>query len=177
MSEAFLIDVTRGEGTRHPARLGAVIGREDCEILILDPEVSRRHAAIRGVDGRFGVEDLGSANGTSVNGERLDGIRVLRDGDQLRVGDTILRFESVRGPVASGLGAQDQARGDVPAPEAVPSVVRRAPPLERSEPPAFTPTARPVIRGSAARRIEATAISYAVILVTAVTLGIYFATR
>ncbi len=63
-----------------------MIGREDCEIAIADPEVSRRHAAIRaGTDG-IGIEDLGSRNGTYVNEQRISVLRVLAEGDEVRVG-------------------------------------------------------------------------------------------
>jgi pSer/pThr/pTyr-binding forkhead associated (FHA) protein len=57
-----------------------------------DPELSRRHArASRGPDGELIIEDLGSANGTFVNGERIDARRTLHLGDVVMMGQTLLR--------------------------------------------------------------------------------------
>ena len=71
-----------------------LIGRhapEDEGRLGDDPEISRRHARVsRGADGRLAIEDLGSANGTYVNGERIDAPRTLEHGDLIRVGTTVL---------------------------------------------------------------------------------------
>ena len=66
-----------------------------------DPEakVSRRHARITRIDGKYFVEDLGSTNGTFVNrGKRLSaGTRQpLNDGDEIIVGKTFLRFRLVK---------------------------------------------------------------------------------
>ncbi|MGH9023138.1 MAG: FhaA domain-containing protein [Acidimicrobiia bacterium] len=71
-----------------------VIGRlPECEIPVTDPQVSRRHAEVRrDLDG-FRVVDLGSTNGTFVNGARVRDSR-LSDGDELRVGSTAMRFEA-----------------------------------------------------------------------------------
>src|SRR5271169_4184816 len=57
-----------------------------------DPEISRRHARIsRGADGRLTIEDLSSANGTFVNGERIGAPRRLDIGDAVRMGRTVLK--------------------------------------------------------------------------------------
>jgi pSer/pThr/pTyr-binding forkhead associated (FHA) protein len=176
VSDAFLRELRPVSGRRHRVSLDAVIGREGCEIEISDPQVSRRHAALRGVEGGIGIEDLGSRNGTLVNGERVDGVRALREGDEVHVGETVLLFELAAG-VAAAAPADGAARGDVPAPDPVPSVVRRAAPLEAAGPPAFAPVTRRKIRGSAARRVEATVISYGVVVATAIALIVYFATR
>src|SRR5437588_11336543 len=56
-----------------------------------DPEISRRHAYVsRGGDGRLLIEDLGSANGTFVNGQRIQASRTLELGDTVRAGRTVL---------------------------------------------------------------------------------------
>ena len=56
-----------------------------------DAEISRRHARVfRDPDGRLAIEDLGSANGTYVNGERISATRVLVPGDEVRLGQTVL---------------------------------------------------------------------------------------
>ncbi len=63
------------------------IGRSpDCHITIEDPLVSREHARLILADGEASVADLGSRNGTLVNGERITGLRALRDGDRIRIG-------------------------------------------------------------------------------------------
>ena len=49
-----------------------VIGREGAALTIEDSELSRRHAAVRPVEGGIEIEDLGSLNGTFVNGQRID---------------------------------------------------------------------------------------------------------
>ncbi len=71
-----------------------VFGRAaDCDVTIPDEGVSLRHLEIAlAPDGRFVVRDLGSTNGTRVNGERLAGERRLEPGDRLLVGHTPLRF-------------------------------------------------------------------------------------
>jgi DNA-binding beta-propeller fold protein YncE len=60
-----------------------------------DTEISRRHARFRRLDdGRVIVEDLGSTNGTLVNGRRITGAHVLAPGDQVQLGRTTLRFDA-----------------------------------------------------------------------------------
>jgi pSer/pThr/pTyr-binding forkhead associated (FHA) protein/tRNA A-37 threonylcarbamoyl transferase component Bud32 len=73
-----------------------------------DPELSRRHArASRGAGGELTIEDLGSANGTFVNDERIDGPRTLHLGDVVRVGQTVLDVTDASGhvPEPTRLGA------------------------------------------------------------------------
>ena len=70
------------------------IGRlPECTITLNDANVSRRHAEIRPGDEIY-IVDLGSTNGTKVNGLRIDGERVLTDGDIISLGSTHLRFEA-----------------------------------------------------------------------------------
>src|SRR3954468_11867706 len=99
-------DVLIGRAAEEPAgRLGD------------DPELSRRHArAWRGVEGELRIEDLGSANGTFVNDERLEGSRTLHVGDVVRVGQTLL--------------AVTDASGRTPAP---PHIGTPPPPVARGE--------------------------------------------
>jgi hypothetical protein len=72
----------------------ARIGRsEESDIFLVDPSVSRTHAVVE-VDGvEPVVRDLGSTNGTFVNGERIEA-RPLRDGDELMFGNTRMQFEA-----------------------------------------------------------------------------------
>jgi hypothetical protein len=70
------------------------IGRlPECEIPLSDPNVSRRHAEVRRQDDDIVVVDLGSTNGTRVNGAGVT-TRVLLDGDEITVGTTAIRFEA-----------------------------------------------------------------------------------
>lgn len=63
-----------------------VIGRDEgCELVIADRQVSRRHARIRHEDAGYVLEDLGSKNGTFVNGKELDAPRLLQDGDEVQI--------------------------------------------------------------------------------------------
>jgi Protein of unknown function (DUF3662)/FHA domain len=73
---------------------GATIGRSrDCDIVLDDVGISRRHAEIRpGPDG-WTVADLGSTNGVLVNGESVRGAQLLYPGDQIELGSTEITFE------------------------------------------------------------------------------------
>lgn len=62
------------------------------EVSLADPGVSRYHCWIQFRDGGLSVEDLASANGTFVNGERVRARRSLKSGDVIRVGSTEFRF-------------------------------------------------------------------------------------
>ncbi|MBV8371972.1 MAG: DUF3662 domain-containing protein, partial [Candidatus Eremiobacteraeota bacterium] len=80
---------------------GAVrIGRADeSDVLLADPSVSRAHAIVETTGPEPTVRDLGSTNGTFVNGERVEA-RTLRDGDELRFGNTRMQFEIDKGSSA-----------------------------------------------------------------------------
>jgi hypothetical protein len=70
------------------------IGRHpDCNLVLADPNVSRNHAEIRPQGDRYAVVDLGSTNGSRVNGVRVD-TQVLEDGDELMFGNTRMQFEA-----------------------------------------------------------------------------------
>lgn len=72
-----------------------VIGRHpDCQIQLDSNMVSRRHAQVVGEGNQFFVEDLGSGNGTFVNGKKIEGRTVLAHEDRLKVGPILFRFES-----------------------------------------------------------------------------------
>jgi len=72
----------------------AVIGRlPDCAVTLHDTRVSRHHAEVRPAGAGFAVADLGSMNGTTVNGVTVHE-RELVDGDQIGIGSTVIRFEA-----------------------------------------------------------------------------------
>ncbi|WP_227767817.1 FHA domain-containing protein [Zhaonella formicivorans] len=65
-----------------------VLGRyADSDIAIGDPHISARHAALRQENGFLVLQDLGSTNGTFLNGKRIKGNKRLQPGDLLRLGD------------------------------------------------------------------------------------------
>jgi pSer/pThr/pTyr-binding forkhead associated (FHA) protein len=73
------------------------IGRDvGNDIVINDAEISRRHARLSVQAGGYILEDLGSTNGTAVNGERLTSRHVMREGEILSFGEHVaLVFESL----------------------------------------------------------------------------------
>lgn len=83
-------------GERLPLRdVPITIGRlSECQVTVVDSNVSRRHAELRPVAHGWLVTDLGSTNGTLLNGARLTGERLLSDGDIISVGATHLRYET-----------------------------------------------------------------------------------
>jgi SARP family transcriptional regulator, regulator of embCAB operon len=78
-------------GARFHLHEDAIIGRIDLGIMLDDDEVSRYHAIVRVNDGGADITDLGSTNGTFVDGHRLTGRVPLVDGSVIRVGQTELR--------------------------------------------------------------------------------------
>lgn len=76
---------------REPTVIGRVTG---CAVVLADLNASRRHAHVFLSPQGYVVEDLGSTNGTLVNGIRLDAPRFLYDGDVITIGSTHLRFEA-----------------------------------------------------------------------------------
>jgi serine phosphatase RsbU (regulator of sigma subunit) len=72
-----------------------VIGRApECQIQLESTMVSRRHAQVVREGDAFYVEDLGSGNGTFLNGKRIDGRTVLKPEDRLKLGPVLLRFDA-----------------------------------------------------------------------------------
>lgn len=73
---------------------GAALGRSrESEIVIDDANVSRRHAELRPRGGAWVVSDLGSTNGTRVNGRPIHGPEVVRPGDEIEIGSSLITFE------------------------------------------------------------------------------------
>jgi Protein of unknown function (DUF3662)/FHA domain len=73
---------------------GSTIGRSrQCDIVLSDPNISRQHAEVRPRGGSWVLSDLGSTNGSRLNGRRIEGPEVIRPGDEIELGATVLRFE------------------------------------------------------------------------------------
>jgi hypothetical protein len=114
-----------------------VIGRDvTSNIAIADAEVSRKHARLTFQGGKYVIEDLGSTNGTFVNGQRLSGPVVLKAGDLVALGEQIvLIYEGL----ASDAGATMMSRG---GPVRPPATAVGSPAV--SVPPAPPPASAPV---------------------------------
>jgi hypothetical protein len=84
------------EGRRHViGAAGAIVGRSrDCDIVLADANVSRRHAEIRpAAAGTWTIADLGSTNGVRVNGRQIQGGEALTAGDRIVLGTAEIVFE------------------------------------------------------------------------------------
>jgi hypothetical protein len=73
---------------------GATLGRSrQSDVVVDDPNVSRTHAELRPRGGSWVLTDLGSTNGSSVNGRRIDAPTVVKPGDEIELGTATMKFE------------------------------------------------------------------------------------
>ena len=73
---------------------GATLGRSrQSDIVLSDPNISRQHAEIRPRGGSWVLTDLESTNGSRLNGRPVERSEVIRPGDEIELGSTLLRFE------------------------------------------------------------------------------------
>jgi len=73
---------------------GATLGRSrDCDIVVDDANVSRQHAELRPRGGGWVLSDLGSTNGTRLNGRSIQTPEVVRPGDEIELGASLITFE------------------------------------------------------------------------------------
>jgi hypothetical protein len=142
--------LTLADGSHRPVHDGFTIGRvAGCDLVIDDGKASRRHARLVVAGGVVEVEDLGSSNGTLLNDKPVQK-RMLRDGDEVKIGKTVLVFHEGTPPgaapaAAKGGGAaaavfaddDDLLGGDAPAapPASSPSI--------SAPPPIAPPPSRP----------------------------------
>jgi pSer/pThr/pTyr-binding forkhead associated (FHA) protein len=135
--EALELEVTAGPaaGSRIVVSDELVMGRQtDGAGQIADIEMSRRHARIaRDVGGDYGVEDLGSSNGTFVNGLRIAGLTLLSIGDTIELGGSSLAVRALPSPA-----------------EPTPSAPATAPPAPPPAPDAQGTRARGVVSAAGA---------------------------
>lgn len=132
--DSFRLIVRRGPQPNQSYDLSkdiVTVGRDITnDIVINDPEVSRHHMRFtRGASG-FSLEDLGSTNGTFVNGQRLTGARPLRPGDMIGLGETVtLTYEVVAAP-RSG----EEVSGATVSPSMRPAVPPSVQPQPQNQP-------------------------------------------
>jgi ABC transport system ATP-binding/permease protein len=171
-----------------------VIGREDTDLAIDDDEMSKRHAVVRRHANRLQVEDLGSTNGTFVDGTRIAEPTLLGGGAEIKVGTTVLVVEGVL-PVSDSSGdiaPRNVTRVSQAIPEgAPPPPAAPAAPAGPVAPAAAGPAApppapvqavgefRPPERsrrqpGLASRSWVPVALSFGTVIVVAIALVIYF---
>jgi len=180
-----------------------VIGREDTDLTIDDVELSRRHAVVRRHASRLQVEDLGSTNGTYVDGTRIEEPTILGGGAEIQLGITKLVVEGVlpagstetetpksrasqatqasisippemqKQPAAAGATAAATGGAAAPAQATAVSPPKRAEPLAPFRPP----EKRSPQRGLASRSWVPVVLSYGTVILTAIALVLYFALR
>jgi hypothetical protein len=180
-----------------------VIGREDTDLTIDDVELSRRHAVVRRHASRLQVEDLGSTNGTYVDGTRIEEPTILGGGAEIQLGITKIVVEGVLPAGASGESETAEARASqatrasisIPpemqkqpaaagaAAAATAGAAAPGPPTAvsppRAEPlaPFNPPEKRQPQRGLASRSWLPVVLSYGSVILTAIALVLYFALR
>src|SRR3954454_10514764 len=137
MADFTFVERKPMDGREHALDADVVIGREGCDVVLADPEVSRRHAALRMTDEGPAVEDLGSTNGTFVNGQRISGVFVLSDGDVVAFGST--EGEMQAGATAALGAPQVTAARSIPADP--PAAAPASPPPPAAAPPQAPPAA------------------------------------
>ena len=175
-----------------------VIGREDTDLTIDDVELSRRHAVVRRHASRLQVEDLGSTNGTFVDGTRIEEPTILGGGAEIQIGTTKLVVEGVlpagregAEPETPASRASEPTRASIEIPPemrkqpaAAAAASAPAPPTAVSPPkpaqplaPFAPPEKRSPQRGLASRSWVPVALSYGSVILTAIALVLYFALR
>jgi pSer/pThr/pTyr-binding forkhead associated (FHA) protein len=153
----LILEIVEGDdaGRQTPLTGSIEIGREASLALPLDDEqTSRRHARVEAQGDHAVVEDLGSTNGTYLNGQPIEGQRTLRPGDRLRVGLTVFELRTAADvqrqpsaviPVPQVTQLSTDVLDPVPEEELMPEPVAEAPGEAGapSTPPAFAREATP----------------------------------
>ena len=101
----FQLVVIRGRSVSSAVKLAdgvTTAGRqEDCQLRIKSSQVSRKHCQLFEKHNMLLVKDLGSSNGTFVNGTKIENQRVLEPGDELGIGPIVFRIEKIGQPAVS----------------------------------------------------------------------------
>jgi predicted component of type VI protein secretion system len=122
----YALQVVRGRSEANTLRLmdgiNSIGRHDDCQIRIRSSQVSRRHCELFEEGGKLILRDLGSSNGTFVNGKRVLGQQTLEPGDVLTIGGVTLRVDLLRAapkPAAASPAPQAEA-GDTAEANALP---------------------------------------------------------
>lgn len=118
-----------------------IIGRDiNSHIVINDAEVSRKHTVLKMQSGGYVIEDLGSTNGSFVNGQRLMGPHLLKHGETITLGDSVqLVFEQLLfDPDATIVSSASTQLSPPPAPETY-HIPQQAPQQPVPQQPAYSP--------------------------------------
>ena len=115
-----------------------VLGRENATITLADEQTSRRHAAIRVVAGTVLIEDLGSTNGTLVDGRRIAGATTLTGGETIKVGQATFSIE-IEPAAGTDVDAGATRVAELRPVDADRTTLRPVPPVPQP-PPAREPT-------------------------------------
>jgi predicted component of type VI protein secretion system len=126
------------------------LGRVDCDLTLDDEEVSRRHVVLRPADTYLQVEDLGSSNGTFVDGQEITRAVNVGHGHIIQIGGTRLTVEVSQAPVQEPTVMAPQPAPPVAPSPAEPPVAPAAPPAAPAPaaPPAAPAPAAPVAAAS-----------------------------
>lgn len=109
-----------------------LIGRDlTNDIIVNDPEVSRRHLRVFLQGNQYGIEDLGSTNGSFVNSQRLAGPYILHPGDFLTLGERINFVYEVVDTDATVASPRTQQRQDQPPVAVTPAIPAPPPPFSK----------------------------------------------
>jgi pSer/pThr/pTyr-binding forkhead associated (FHA) protein len=101
------------QGGEFPLRMNReiIIGRSsDLDMVLVEDMVSRRHAKISSTESEVYIQDMGSTNGTFVNGEKIAGRAQLHEGDRILVGTSIIKVVAVEGQLANQSEAEARRR-------------------------------------------------------------------
>lgn len=139
MKYRLILQTSQAAGTEYRLEKDEIfLGRDlSNDLVINDPEVSRRHARLFFTGSTYAIEDLGSTNGTFVHGQRLSGPFLLSPGDWITLGEkVILKFDLVEfDPDATVATFRAQP---ISAPQPVHPVISAAPgvsPVQTNIPP------------------------------------------
>ncbi len=154
------------------------IGRDaQNDIVITEADISRRHARLTRSENGYLLEDLGSTNGTFVNGQRLTAPYALRPGDEVRLGPkVVLVYEQVSDPNATVAVSAETVQAAPPA--AAPPAPPPSPPPAAAAPARSAPAVRPAPAAPAKRKSTAwllILIAALVFVCAAVGVFLYFA--
>ncbi|HEX8751933.1 MAG TPA: trypsin-like peptidase domain-containing protein, partial [Solirubrobacterales bacterium] len=105
------------DGGFEVGKLRFIVGSdEDCDFVIHDPEISGEHLSLKMLDGHVEVHDLGSRTGTFVNGSRITAPTLVEPGDELKLGNSVLKAQLVEPEVAPPAPAPGRGGGEGPPP-------------------------------------------------------------